>query len=267
MDSLPESIGNELDEARQKLLRLEQEHSRCVEELKAAEDAAEESAANAKNAADELQYFVYAASHDLQQPLRAVNTHAQLLQRRFPDDEIAREFTKVIVEGATQMNGLITDLLTYSRVGNHFDPQPVHLSAPLQWALFTLNKVIGESQAQVAVGEMYEVSGNEKQLATVFENLIGNAIKFRAAAPLLIEINAQCEERQVIVSVRDNGSGIKPEYLERVFEPFKRLHSKDIPGNGLGLSICRKIMRAHHGKIWIESNGDTGSVAKFALPR
>ncbi len=248
MDPQPEN----LEAARQRITQLEKELNQAQEDAKAA--------------TDELQYFVYAASHDLQQPLRAIGTHAQLLQRLFSSDQTAREFTQVVVDNATQMNGLITDLLTYSRLGNPFQPKPVNLNAPLQWALYTLAKPIAESHATVTASDLPEVSGDEKQLATVFENLIGNAIKFRAASPPAIEVSADESDLAITVSVQDNGPGIPPEYLERIFDPFKRLHGKEIPGSGLGLSICRKVLRAHHGKIWMESDGESGSTARFSLP-
>ena len=255
-----------IDELRAKLERLEQERAACEAKLSEAQRASEESAERAQAALDELQYFVYAASHDLQQPLRAVSTHAQLLQRHFPDDETARELTKVIVESAGQMNGLITDLLTYSRTGNNPQPKPINLDAPLQWALFTLAKAIGESKASVTVGEMADLEADERQLASVFEHLIGNAIKFRGGADAKIHVDSKAEDHAVVVWVQDNGPGIKPQYLEQVFEPFKRLHGREIPGSGLGLSMCRKILRAHRGKMWIESDGQNGATVKFVIP-
>ncbi len=248
MDQLPE----DLEAARQRISQLEQE-------LKQAQE-------DAKEAIAELQFFVYAASHDLQQPLRAIGTHAQLLQRLFPNDQTAREFTQVVVDNAAQMNGLITDLLTYSRAGTNFQAKPVNLNAPLQWALYTLSKHVAGARAGVTSGDLPEVSGDEKQLATVFEQLISNALKFGGTNPPAIHVSAAEDDRAITVSVQDNGPGIKPEYLERIFDPFKRLHGKEIPGSGLGLSICRKILRAHRGKIWMESDGDSGSTAKFSLP-
>ncbi len=245
---------------------MKQAMASCLKELAAARLSAEENALAAQAAQEELQYFVYAASHDLQQPLRAIGTHAQLLQREFAGNERAREFTNVIIDGASQMNGLITSLLTYSRTGNTSRPSTVNLNGPLQWALFNLAKAIQQSGAQVNSGDLPEVLADEQQMVTVFEHLVSNAIKYCGPETPNVEIAGESGDEFHVISVRDNGVGIRPEYHEKVFEPFKRLHSKDIAGSGLGLSICRKILRAHRGKIWIESDGQHGSTVKFAVP-
>ncbi len=217
-------------------------------------------------AQDELQFFVYAASHDLQQPLRAIGTHAQLLQREFLDNERASEFTNVIVEGVAQINTLITDLLTYSRAGNACHPVMLDLNAPLQWALLNLAKAIQQSGAQVVAGQLPEAYADEQQMVTIFENLIGNALKFHGSEAPRVEIMGQTGEEFHTISVLDNGCGIGSEYHQKVFEPFKRLHGRDVPGSGLGLPTCRKIVRAHGSKIWVESDGSSGTAVRFTVP-
>jgi signal transduction histidine kinase len=260
----PESRFAELSE---ELEELRQAHTACLRELESAHREAEQSAEDARIAQDELQYFVYAAGHDLQQPLRAIGTHAQLLQREYPNDDRAREFTTVIINGAAQMNALVRDLLTYSRTGNTAQQAPVNLNAPLQWALFNLAQSIQESGARIVTsGQLPEALADEKQMVTVFEHLLTNSIRYRSSEPPQIEIAGEEGDEFHTISVHDNGVGIKPEYQEKVFEPFKRLHNKEIPGSGLGLAICRKIVRAHHGKIWVESDGQHGSVVKFTVP-
>ncbi len=249
------SLDNEVDEL-----------AECRAKLRAAEREAEENAGLARAAQEELHYFVYAASHDLQQPLRAIGTYAQLLQRDHPDDERAREFTNVIIDGAAQMNALVRDLLTYARTGNTADCAAVKLNGPLQWALYNLAKAVQDSGAQVNGSDLPEVFADEKQMVSVFENLIGNSIKYRSAEPPKVEVWGETDSEYHTISVRDNGVGIKPEYSEKIFEPFKRLHSKEIPGSGLGLAICRKIVRAHRGRIWVQSDGQQGSVFKFTVP-
>ncbi len=246
--------------------QLKETHARCLEELAAARREVQENAEAARAAQDELQYFVYAASHDLQQPLRSIGTHAQLLQREFSKDERAREFTAVIIDSATQMNTLIRDLLTYSRTGNVSELAPINLNAPLQWALLKLDSLIQETGAQITSGKLSEALGDEKQIVTIFEQLLTNSIRYRGPESPRIEISCEIGEDDCTVSVRDNGAGIKAEYYDKVFQPFQRLHSKEIPGSGLGLAICRKIVRAHHGKIWVESDGEHGSAVKFTLP-
>lgn len=244
----------------------EQQLADCRAELNAALREAEENALMARAAQEELQYFVYAASHDLQQPLRAIGTYAQLLQREYPDDERAREFTTVIVEGAAQMNALIRDLLTYSRTGNTAQRACVNLNAPFQWALFNLAKAVQESGAHVTGKDLPEAFVDERQMVSVFENLIGNSIKYRGPEPLEVEVSSEAGTEYYTISVTDNGPGIKPEYKEKIFEPFKRLHTKEIPGSGLGLAICRKILRAHRGKIWVDENASGGSTFRFTIP-
>ncbi len=241
-------------------------HRDCLREIEALRREVEENAEAARAAREELQFFVYAASHDLQQPLRAIGTHAQLLQREYPTDERAREFISVIIDGAGQMNGLIRDLLNYSRTGNVAQPTTLKLTAPLQWALFNLAGAIQEAGARITTGEMPEAVADEKQMVTVFEHLLSNSIRYRGSEPLSVEIASESGDDFHTISVHDNGVGIKTEYHEKVFEPFKRLHAKNIPGSGLGLSICRKIVRAHHGKIWVESDGEHGSIVKFTVP-
>ena len=245
---------------------LRDNHAGCLRQIESLKREIEGSAAAARDARDELEYFVYAASHDLQQPLRAIGTHAQLLQREYPNDQRAREFTAVIIEGAAQMNALIRDLLTYSRTGNVSHPVLMQLNASYQWALYNVATIIQESGARVRCGELPEALADEKQMVAVFEQLLTNAIRYRSAEPPEVEIESATDDQYHTISVQDNGVGIKPEYHEKVFEPFKRLVSKQIPGSGLGLAICRKILRAHGGRIWVESDGEHGSRVMFTIP-
>ena len=266
MESTPRDLEALLSEARQRIQELELANSSSQSDLAKALREAENNAILAQAAQDEMSHFVYAASHDLQQPLRAIGTYAQLLQREYAADERAREFTAFIVEGAAQMNALLRDLLTYSHTGNTAQRSPVKLNAPFQWALYTLAQAVKDSRAQVTVEDLPEAYADEKQIVKVFEHLIGNAIKFRGADPPRVEVSSETGEEYHTVSIRDNGLGIEPQYQDQIFEPFKRLHSKEIPGSGLCLAICRKILRAHGGKLWVESSGQNGSVFKFTLP-
>ena len=266
MESIPKDLEQMLSEARQRIQELERAHSSSRSDLATALRDAATSAILAQAAQEEMHHFVYAASHDLQQPLRAIGTYAQLLQREYPGDERAREFTGFIVEGAAQMNALLRDLLTYSRTGNTAERSSVKLDACFHWALYTLAKAVTDSGAHVTAGCLPEAYVDEKQIVSVFENLIGNAIKFRGPDPPSVEVSSETAEGCYTISVRDNGVGIEPQYSDRIFEPFKRLHSKEIPGSGIGLAICRKILRAHGGKLWVESDGRSGSVFKFTLP-
>lgn len=246
--------------------KLKEEHEESLRALAEARRELDENVEAVRSARDELQYFVYAASHDLQQPLRTIATHAQLLQRECPENVRAQEFAGVIVESAGQMNALVKDLLNYSRVGNEPDLNEVQLNGPVQWALYNLDRSLREAGGEVKTGDLPEVLADEKQLVTVFEHLLRNSLLYRSKEPPQVEITAENTDQLCTISVKDNGEGIKPEYQEKVFEPFKRLHSKEIPGSGLGLSICRKIVRAHRGRIWVESDGERGSTVRFTLP-
>jgi light-regulated signal transduction histidine kinase (bacteriophytochrome) len=246
--------------------QLREAHAKCLDELEAVRREVQENEEAARAARDELQYFVYAASHDFQQPLRAIGTHAQLLQRELSQNERVRELTTTILDNATRMNTLVRDLLTYSRTGNVSDLAPLKLNGPLQWALLKLADLTKEAGAQITAGNLPEALGDEQQIVTVFEQLITNSIRYKGSESPRIEVSGEAGDDSCTISVRDNGAGIKAEYQEKVFQPFQRLHSKDIPGSGLGLAICRKIVRAHHGKIWVESDGEHGSAVKFTLP-
>jgi light-regulated signal transduction histidine kinase (bacteriophytochrome) len=219
-----------------------------------------------RTAQEELQFFLYAASHDLQQPLRAINTHLQLLLRECPANERAKEITGMVQSSVAQMNALITSLVAYSRHTGAAERAYVRLNVPLDYALYKLSEMIKVSGARVTAGELPEVLGDENQLAVLFENLISNSIKFRGTAPPQIDVAAEGVDDHHLIAVRDNGCGIAAEYHEAVFQPFKRLHGRNFPGCGLGLPICRKIVGAHDGRIWVESDGASGTTVKFTLP-
>jgi light-regulated signal transduction histidine kinase (bacteriophytochrome) len=231
----------------------------CLGAQKAAQTAAEE-------AVKELQDFVYATSHDLQEPLRAVSAYGQLLQRKYAEDAETSELTGFIIHGAKQVTNLLQALLAYSRAGNSPRRNMVKLSAIIQSALFKLNDRIRESGAKVECGELPDLLVDQTQLVQVFEQLVANAIIYRSGEPPVIEITAEEGDEECTISIRDNGKGIEPRFHEQVFLPFKRLHGKEVPGAGLGLAVCRKIIAAHGGKIWVESNGEQGSSFKFTIP-
>ena len=246
--------------------QLRQSLAESTAALKKAQEQAERNLIAAQNATAELQHFVYAASHDLQEPLRSISTYTQLLHRDYAKDKQAGEFAGFVHDGVTQMNALIRDLLTYSRTGNPGRRNSVNLSAPVQWALFKLAAPIKEAGASITHQDLPDIEIDDAQIAMVFENLFSNAIKFRGEAPPVVEVSSEENGDGYTISVRDNGVGIDPRFHDHVFLPFKRLHGKNIPGTGLGLAICRKIVQAHGGRIWVESDGKTGSNFKFTLP-
>ncbi|MGF6973651.1 PAS domain S-box-containing protein [Paraburkholderia sp. JPY465] len=218
----------------------------------------------------DLEQFAYVASHDLQEPLRAVAGPLQLLQRRYHGqlDARADEFIAHAVDGATRMQKLIEDLLAYSRVGRSGATQElVNCTTALDQALKSLSVVLQESHAQINRDALPVVMGIPTQLALLFQNLIGNAIKFRRLdQPVRIDIGARREGDEWIVSVKDNGIGIESQYFERIFMIFQRLHSRaEYPGTGIGLALCKRIVEQHGGRIWVESGPDGGSTFFFTL--
>lgn len=225
-----------------------------------------------KRSNEELEKFAYVASHDLQEPLRMVSGYAQLLQRRYGDklDTEAHEYIKFAVDGVKRMQTLINDLLSYSRLsskGRSFSP--VSLTDVLTQALANLQAVITETGATVTGYDLPVVYGDRSQLCQVFQNLIGNAIKFhRDATPPVIDVRARTDDTKVHIEVEDNGIGIDKDYADKVFVIFQRLHSRErYPGTGIGLAICKKIVERHGGEIWFESQPGRGSIFQFTLPK
>jgi PAS domain S-box-containing protein len=219
----------------------------------------------------ELEQMAYVASHDLQEPLRMVASYLQLLEQRYGGrlDADAHEFIGFAVDGAKRMQASIDDLLTYSRVGTKAKSlQRTDCAAVVETALRSLRVAIGESAAQVECGVLPVVMGDAAQLTQLFQNLIANAIKFRGGQAPRIAVRAEPEDGFWRFEVQDNGIGIAPEYFERIFVMFQRLHSRSTyPGTGIGLAICKKIVERHGGRIWVESAPQRGSVFKFTLPR
>jgi light-regulated signal transduction histidine kinase (bacteriophytochrome) len=218
----------------------------------------------------ELEQFAYVVSHDLQEPLRMVSSYTQLLRRRYKDklDQDADEFITFAVDGAARMQRLITDLLMYSRVGTRGKPpQPTDCGRVLTQTLANLRTAITESQAVVTNDNLPSIMADETQMAQLFQNLIGNAIKFHGDRPPRIHLSARQEEDGWLFSVKDNGIGIDPAQGERIFVVFRRLHQRDeYPGTGIGLAICKRIVERHGGRIWVESNSDSGSTFYFTIP-
>ena len=254
---LPEVVRRALREKNERTWRrqAEEDLARKVDEL-------------ARSNAD-LEQFAYVASHDLQEPLRMVTAYTQLLAERYRGklDENADKFIAYASDGAQRMQVLIHDLLAFSRVGGKEAPGSVDCTAVMKDVLQALAAAIEESAAVVRHGELPVVWADRTQVAQVFQNLIGNAIKFRGKEPPMVSVQAEEAGQQWQFSVSDNGIGIAPEYAENVFVVFQRLHGRDeYPGNGIGLAICKKIIEHNGGKIWVESQAESGSTFKFTLP-
>jgi PAS domain S-box-containing protein len=220
---------------------------------------------------EELQQFAYVASHDLQEPLRMISSYTQLLARRYGEhlDGDAKEFMAYIVDGAARMKQLIEDLLAYSRVGTRGrDFQKIDSNASLSRALANLRTAIESSGAQVTHDRLPEVVADGAQLSQIFQNLIGNAIKFRADEPPRIHVGAETRDQVWVFTVKDNGIGLDTQYADRIFMMFQRLHNKaEYPGTGIGLAIVKKIVERHGGRIWVESEPGKGATFGFTLAR
>jgi len=217
----------------------------------------------------DLLQFAYVISHDLQEPMRNVASFSRLLVQRYKSsfDALGEEFLGHIMASADRMRQMIDDLLVYSRVAHdsssHFDTVP--MNRVVAEAMANLERSITENQATIICNDLPEVSGEFGRLAQLFQNLIGNAIKYRSAEPPLVKISARLEDRKWLFSISDNGVGIEPRYAEQIFGVFRRLHGREYPGTGIGLAIARQIVERHGGRIWVESDGANGSTFHFTL--
>lgn len=205
----------------------------------------------------DLEQFAYVASHDLNEPLRAVAGSLELLNRRYAGrlDEKASEYISHAIGGAGRMQKLIADLLEFSRVGSRGgDFSHIAAQSSLDNAMDNLRSAIRETHALITADPLPKLNADPSQMALLFQNLLGNAIKFRGPNPPRIHVSAHREPSQWVLSVRDSGLGIPPKYFERIFDIFQRLHTRqEYPGTGIGLAICKRIMERHGGRIWVES--------------
>jgi PAS domain S-box-containing protein len=250
--------------------RAERALEKRTRELTSSQQALEQNAQELTRSNTELQQFAYVASHDLQEPLRTMASFAQLLERRYRGklDANADEFIHFIVGGASRMQGLINDLLAYSRVGSRGNGfAPTDCATVFDQAVANLQTAITESGAVVTHGPLPTVPGDGAQLIQVFQNLVANSIKFRGSLAPQMHIAAQQRPSDWVFSIKDNGIGIDPQYADRIFEVFQRLHnSTKYPGSGIGLAIAKKIVERHGGRIWFESQPQQGATFFFTLP-
>jgi len=257
------------------LTRLPASVRRALEEKQVRKERRQAEADLAKKAEElarsnrDLEQFAYVASHDLQEPLRMVAAYTQLLAERYAGklDENADKYIRYALEGALRMQTLVTDLLTFSRVGRNRKSIPLAGDAVVREALENLQAALQESGAVVHYETLPTVSGDRTQLVQLFQNLIGNAIKFRGEKTPVVTVSANRSATEWEFSVSDNGIGIAAEHAEAIFVIFQRLHTRaEYPGNGVGLAICKKIVEQHGGRISVESKAGEGASFKFTLP-
>jgi signal transduction histidine kinase len=218
----------------------------------------------------ELQEFAYVASHDLQEPLRAVAGCVHLLEERCRSrlDATETELIGHTIDGAVRMQTLIEDLLTLSRVGTHGTSfEKIDMNEALSWALSNLVRALRESGGEVTHEALPTIEADRTQMMQLLQNLIGNSIKFRRERPPRIQVSAQEKDGAWVFALRDNGIGIDPQYFEKIFRPFQRLHTRrEYPGTGIGLAVCKKIVTRHGGRIWLDSELGLGTTFYFTIP-
>ncbi len=245
--------------------------ARDITEQKLSEQALLQQAERLARANADLEQFAYITSHDLREPLRTVTTCAEMLLSE-PGERLNtqdRQLLDYIVTAARRMNSMITDLLPYARALNEDLPSgAVRLSEVIEWALNNLQSAIESAGAAVIwnPARLPAVLGNKISLVTLFQNLIGNAVKYRGPKPCQVSIRARRSGPQCVIKIKDNGIGVAPLFHERIFTLFQRLHSHQYPGTGVGLALCRKIVQAHGGEIWVESEEGKGAAFFLTLP-
>ena len=246
--------------------------ARDITEQKQTEQELREFATQLQRSNRELKNFAYIVSHDLQEPLRKMKSFSQLLARecqdQFTDNEQAHRYLDYIIDAADRQRTMIQALLNYSRLArNDSSKVSVDLNVVVEKVLEDLSIAIAETEAIVTVNSLPTVQASPTQMTQLFLNLIGNGIKFKGDTTPRIQIEAQLQQSEWLISVRDNGIGIKPRYTERIFQIFQRLHSRsEYPGTGIGLAICRKIVEGHGGHIWVSSESGQGSTFYFTHP-
>jgi PAS domain S-box-containing protein len=259
-----QAINEELQSQSEELQAVNEELQTKSQELQTAND-------NLNRTNKELDQFAYVASHDLQEPIRLVNSFTQLLGKRYGDrlDEKAKEFMGIIIDESMRMQRLIKDLLDFSRIGRiNSEPESINCNKIINRILNVMAEPIKEKNAQVTFDNLPIIFAHETSLTQLFQNFIVNSIKFhRERVPPRVHISARKEDDKWLFSVKDNGIGINQKYFDRLFLIFQRLHAREeYPGTGIGLATCKKIVELHGGKIWVESIEGEGSTFYFTFP-
>lgn len=259
-----------LEERTEQLVKTNSELEGQIAKRKEAEAILKQTLADLTRSNEDLQQFAYVSSHDLQEPLRNVTSCLQLLEQKYKDklDDDADQYIHYAVEGASRMKALILDLLAYSRIGTKGKPlQSVDCEQVLLQAVENLASAITEAAAEITHDPLPSITADDTQLLQVFQNLIGNAVKFRRDVPARIHVSAEKNTNEWVFSVKDHGIGIKSQYLEKIFVIFQRLHKRSqYDGTGMGLAIVKKVVERHGGRVWVESQPGVGTTFYFAIP-
>jgi PAS domain S-box-containing protein len=241
-----------------------------ITERKKAEKDLEAALSNLKRSNVELEQFAFIASHDLQEPLRAITGYVQLLEKKYAGklDPDADRYIMEVVDGSGRMRSLINDLLAFSRIENTGRIiKEIDMNAVYDTVVYGLGKAISESNAEITRGTLPKVKADEIHMVQLLQNLIANGIKFHGPDRPKVHVSADKKGKEIVFSVKDNGIGIEKEYFDKIFVIFQRLHSREeYPGTGIGLAICKKIVESHDGRIWVESEPGKGSTFYFTLP-
>jgi light-regulated signal transduction histidine kinase (bacteriophytochrome) len=236
-----------------------------------AQAALAQRAAELERSNTDLEQFAYVASHDLHEPLRKVASFTKLLAQHCQGrlDTQSEKYMAYIVDGATRMQQMIQDLLTYSRAGREENTlEPISMEAVLKETLVTLDPVIQESGAAISYNSLPTVLAQPAQIRQLLQNLLSNALKFRGDKPPRVHVSAKQQDQGWVFAVRDNGIGLDSQYADRIFVLFQRLHGVGTyPGTGIGLALCKKIVERHGGHIWVESQPGHGATFFFTLPQ
>jgi two-component system, sensor histidine kinase and response regulator len=254
------------------LLRLrhtEKELAAANEKLREANEQLNAANNALRSSNEDLQQFAHVASHDLQEPLRTITTHSQLVQRSLGARLNAgeQESLKLMAGAAERMHALVRDILLFASVGRgEVQVQEVALNEAVSWAMVNVGESMKAAGAQLTVDELPVIWGDRTDLARLFQNLLGNSLKYRSDQPPAIHIGVRSRSAsECTIYVRDNGIGIDPRYHDRIFAPFNRLHGYEVPGSGIGLALCRRIVERSGGRIWVESDAGAGATFLFTL--
>lgn len=248
------------------------DNANLFEETRRTQDQLQRANDELKRANGDLEQFAYSASHDLREPLRNVGIYSQMIARRYAPqlDEDGLQFLKFIIDGARRMDALVNDLMAFTRAGapdGQDGTERTSASEALQGAILNLASAIQESDAEIIYGELPDLPVRKVHLEQLFQNLLGNSIKYRSPEAPRIHVRAERKDGSWVFSVKDNGIGVEPEYRQRIFGIFKRLHrEEDYPGTGMGLAICQRIVERYHGRIWVESEQGHGATFFFTVP-